>query len=322
MKRVVLVIVAVPSIIVVFSVNSCRALTNSSAFGTFVGTSLCADIAKPLLNIPPGASCDRIKWNLILNSDARSQMPTTYELNAEYGFHVDNRTFVTSASIQVMGRWRVVNGSRKDPTEVVVQLDPGRSQTISFVMLDDNLLHLLDKDQSLMVGSAAQSYTLSRREESKRAMTLVSRSVSPNSPANVEVFTGRTPCSEFRKVLTETVGPDCQKMKWELSLYRDAKTLVPTTYKIRGTVYRERIREGKWTIVAGPKNNPRAVIFQLDPDKTSGSISLFQADNNVLFFLNKEGNLMVGNRDFSYTLNREVHRAAQLEGLSNPRKMP
>jgi len=289
---------------------------------TFLGTSLCADIAKPLLNIPASAPCDRIKWNLALNSDARSQKPTTYKLNAEYGFHVDNRTFVTSASTQLIGRWRIVNGSRKDPTEVVFQLDPDKPETISFVKLDDNLLHLLNSDQSLMVGSAAQSYTLSRTEKSERTAPLISRPAASRSAATVEVFSGRTPCNEFRRVLPETVGPDCQKVKWELSLYRDARTLIPTTYKLRGTFYRERLREGKWAVVAGPKNNPRAVILQLDPDKPGGSISLLRADDNVLFFLNNEGSLMVGNRDFSYTLNREALRAVQLEGLSKPRKMP
>ena len=60
----------------------------------------------------------------------------------------------------------------------------------------------------------------------------------------------------------------------------------------------------KWTIVRGTKTNPEAVVYQLEPDKPGGSLSCVKADDNILFFLDKERNLMVGNGDFSYTLNR------------------
>ena len=41
-----------------------------------------------------------------------------------------------------------------------------------------------------------------------------------------------------------------------------------------------------------------------DPDKTQGSLSLLKADDNISLFLDKERNPMMGNGDFSYTLNR------------------
>lgn len=56
-----------------------------------------------------------------------------------------------------------------------------------------------------------------------------------------------------------------------------------TTYKLRGTFFRERVREGKWTIVGGPKTSPNAVVYQLDPDKPQGSLFLLKADSNILF---------------------------------------
>ena len=41
-----------------------------------------------------------------------------------------------------------------------------------------------------------------------------------------------------------------------------------------------------------------------NPGKPQGSPAFLKADDNILFFLNKDRNLMVGNADFSYTLNR------------------
>jgi hypothetical protein len=94
------------------------------------------------------------------------------------------------------------------------------------------------------------------------------------------------------------------KVKWDLTLYQDPDRLTPTTYKLKGTFYRERIGEGRWAIVRGTMADPAAVVYQLDPDKPQGSLFLLKADDNILLFLDEERNLMVGNGDFSYTLNR------------------
>jgi len=94
------------------------------------------------------------------------------------------------------------------------------------------------------------------------------------------------------------------KLKWDLTLNHDPVTRIPTTYRLKGTLYRERIGEGRWAIVKGTKTNPEAVVYQLDPDKAAGSLFFLKADNSILFFLDKERNLLKGNGDFSYTLNR------------------
>ena len=121
-------------------------------------------------------------------------------------------------------------------------------------------------------------------------------------------FVGRSPCQDVARELNKTVTPDCIKVKWDLTLYQDPNTLAPTTYKLNGTFFRERIREGKWTIVRGTKTSPNAVVYQLDPDKSQGSLFLLKADSNILFFLDKERNHLVGNANFSYTLNRDTAR--------------
>jgi len=45
-------------------------------------------------------------------------------------------------------------------------------------------------------------------------------------------------------------------------------------------------------------------IYVLDPDKPERSLFLLQGDENVLFLLDRNQQLYVGNKDFSYTLNR------------------
>jgi hypothetical protein len=58
---------------------------------------------------------------------------------------------------------------------------------------------------------------------------------------------------------------------------------------------------GNWRVIQ-EFNGP--LIYQLDPDKPSKTISFFAADQNVLFILNREWQLYTGNSDFSFTLNK------------------
>jgi hypothetical protein len=46
------------------------------------------------------------------------------------------------------------------------------------------------------------------------------------------------------------------------------------------------------------------MIIELAANKEEKPVSILAGDENVLFFLDTDGNLMTGNGDFSYTLNR------------------
>lgn len=98
-----------------------------------------------------------------------------------------------------------------------------------------------------------------------------------------------------------------RKRHWESLLapvYRDAQTSAPTSYELRGTFYRDQTRKGAWKILRGAGANPEAVLYQLDPDASQGSLLYLKADDNILYFLDRSRNLPVGNQYFSYTLNR------------------
>lgn len=287
---------------------------SNTTLGVFVGTSLCSDSARPLLGIPAGAQCDRTKWDLTLYVDARNQSPTTYRLSSEYGYHVDNRTLVMKGSNVSEGKWSIAKGVNGDPDAIVYQLNPGdREKTISFQKIDSNIIHLLERNRTLSIGNSGQSFTLSATNPQRAAnspdpnvLVKAQMPVAKTSEGSlVGVFSGRTPCREAATQLNYPVGGDCVKLKWEVTLYQDSKTQTPTTFRLRGTLFRDYDREGKWTILRGRQTDRDALVFKLDFDNAKGSLLLFKADDNILFFLENDGSLMVGNRDFSYTLNRD-----------------
>ncbi len=88
-------------------------------------------------------------------------------------------------------------------------------------------------------------------------------------------------------------------------MYRDPVTFKPTTYKLNRVVNRRNIIEGTWTIVKGTAADPNALVYLLDPGKPGYTLYLMKGDDNVLFFLDKQRNLLVGDSLFSYTLNRQ-----------------
>lgn len=129
-----------------------------------------------------------------------------------------------------------------------------------------------------------------------------SRTPIASGPTVLGVFDGRFPCAEILKDWKQPVPPECQKMKWSLTLYIDPQTQQPTTYSIN----RSR-RAGKWAIIHGIKNDPLATVYQLDSDRPDESVYLFKGSDDVLFILDQERNFRVGDFYLSYTLNRVVN---------------
>ena len=279
-------------------------VASSPNVDVFVGTSPCTDFVKPKLQIPSGENCDRIKWRISLSDSGK------YELTREWGFHIDNRTYLPKGTTSFSGAWKSVKGRNGDPTGVVVQLDGDKPNSIAFALIDQNILHLLDPDKNLTVGDSGASYTLSRTQRSSALPTGTNGTATDGEVVAETNFSGRSPCREIAKEINHAVETDCFKLKWSIDFYRDPKTLTPTTYRLRGTLYRneargtETIREGKWKVTKGTKTDPNAIVYQLDSFRTDGPIFLLKADRDVLFFMTKDGSLLVGNEDFSYTLNR------------------
>ena len=139
------------------------------------------------------------------------------------------------------------------------------------------------------------------------------------------VFAGTTPCGNvIRPIHKINPEPDCplkeckcMMVEWELTLYMDANTKEPTSYKLKGinrytvketNMYSEpgikSEAEGRWAIVRGTKTNPDAIFYQLNPDKPGMDLSFLKLSDSLLHIVDENKKLMIGNEFFSYTLNR------------------
>lgn len=77
---------------------------------------------------------------------------------------------------------------------------------------------------------------------------------------------------------------------------------------MEGSLFRESPREGKWNITQGSVVDPKATVYQLHATDTQPALLFLKGDDNVLFFLNQNRELLVGHAEFSYTLNRVVSK--------------
>ena len=70
---------------------------------------------------------------------------------------------VEEKKLNLEGDWTITKGMGSNPDAIVYRLhDNKTNKTVSFLKLSDDLLHLLDRNNRLMIGSAAWSYTLNR----------------------------------------------------------------------------------------------------------------------------------------------------------------
>ncbi|KAA2240274.1 copper resistance protein NlpE [Chitinophaga agrisoli] len=152
----------------VFAVISARCQqigpTASSVLGTFAASTPCSQGTRPLPGMAANTDCEFIKWELTLYQDEHTKAPTTYQLHATYGLSKPGTTgFIDGGNkIDMQGNWMITR-SAPDSNQIIYQLrDSKTNKTISFLKLSDDLLHLLDSNQHLMIGSAAWSYTLNR----------------------------------------------------------------------------------------------------------------------------------------------------------------
>jgi len=291
--------------------------TGSPIRGVFEGITPCSHLTRPLPQIPADTNCEQMIWAFVLYQDPTTRTPTTYTLNSAYGIPQPRTLGLAGGgtAIAMEGRWAIVKGTKTDPDAVVYQLDPDSPQTtVSFVEINEGILHVLNSDKTLMIGNGGWSYTLNRTDN--RTPTQVNEQ--PGSPPETStrppippmpsgssvfgVFEGRTRCHDIVFEFTKMAPySGCVRIKWRLTLYQEQTTGVPSTYLYQGT---STIREGAWTIAQGTASDPDAVVYQLHLDDAQKPVSFLKADENHLFLLDRELNFLVGDALFSYTLSR------------------
>ena len=281
------------------------------AANTFVGSTPCDESIRRILSIPREAKAELIEWELTLDEPATSRGSASYHLRYKFGPTRPNQPGLdaTAPMLERRGKWRV---EPRTQAQARVVLDNG----LSLLKVSDTLLHALAADGRLMVGTGGWSYTLSRRDALERDVEARLVATDPGDPDRTTsraggesvmgIFDGRTPCQGIARELGVAARPGCWKAKWRLTLFQDAKTRQPTTYRLEGTLYGLRSREGSWRITRGTSASPDAEVYELAAVNGESTGLLLKGDDRVLFFLDRERRPLTGNARNAYTLDRRV----------------
>ena len=237
------------------------------------------------LNISLTDSIDFIKWHLAIDADR-------YELSCKYGLAKGGTDGFTNEK-----QARFSGKLAKDGHHYILRDD---DRNFYILQLNSNLLQLVDRNKKILVGNGGYSYTLNTDTPQKTdQLNLSSKQVLMEPEAS---FQGRTPCQELATMMGLNKSGACDKMKWYIIFFADPGTGKPTHYLKGGRAYkRETMTKGKWETYRGKDGR---VMYKLDPDKGNFATYLVKVDDNTLFFTDADGNLLVGNKNFSYTLNR------------------
>jgi hypothetical protein len=263
------------------------------------------------------APCHSIAWQITFFTNQNTAPPSTFRLTALH--RVPTRSNPNQSedgpAVALDGKWEIFKGAGSNSEAVVYRINttqPRRS--LSFVKVGDHLLHLLNQDGSLAIGDGGESYTLSRADRAEKPgdrsqvnnVPAISYRISQlaTGPTVFGVFEGRTPCHGISYELKLSPHAGCIKSKWRVTLYQDPETSAPTTYKVEGSPFREGAREGTWSMTRGAATGANEIVYQLNATPIQPALFFLKGDDNVLFFLNQDRELLVGHAEFSYTLNR------------------
>ncbi|HJS53890.1 MAG TPA: hypothetical protein VJ765_05080 [Chitinophagaceae bacterium] len=239
-----------------------------------------AAIVRKFLGISLNDSIDFIRWKLSL-SDLR------YTLECNYGIGKPNTNGFYNGGKKV-----AFNGTVKRDNKTNTYTLVNDMHTLKFVELNANLLHIANDDNVLLVGNGGWSYVLNNMTPlATDELKLIARQTKVKDSI---AFQGRTPCGVPNII---PAGKECYKLKWYLVLYNN------NSYRVLGTGYRlEGGRRGNWKMNT---NKVGQIAYELNDETGKPFIHLLKLDDGVLIFTDEKGNLLVGDHDFSYTLNRK-----------------
>ena len=132
----------------------------------FVGSTPCDALPRELLDIAATSNCERITWELTLFTNSDIPLPLTFTLVTTYGMQAHNSSgFIGGGERKTLeGKWIKIKASKDNRGALVYELKSSEGhESITFVSVSENLLHLLNKNKQLMVGDASWSYTLNRK---------------------------------------------------------------------------------------------------------------------------------------------------------------
>ncbi len=251
---------------------------------SYTGSTPAGQVARHFLGIPAADSIDFIRWALNFND-------TTYQLHCNYGVGKPNTNgFINGGSFA-----RLQGNVRRDGNQVHFL---NGTRILKVIELNREPLHLLADNNSLLVGNGGWSYTLNAVHPIQ-AGSLASK-VTPLQFKDSIAFEGRTPCS-IPGVVKE--GEACYKLKWHLIFYANDATSRHGKFKITGTAFRGGAATGNWIFKPGNNSIP---LYHLTGEAGSMQLYLVNTSDKTLMFADASGRLLVGDEDFSYTLNHRT----------------
>lgn len=278
----------------------------------FVGTTPCGDTLRAFLGgMPAGAVCYAIKWELTLDKlDGASR----WRLTAVYGVPPtpNSGAMIDGPTVTKQGALTISTVNRLGGQSSLFRLTGDGGSSIAFVQFGNDLVHLARDDGSLVAGTPGWSYMLTRIDRVEPPVVEVARgsegsySLPPKDTGSqvVGIFGGRSPCAALARESRLSDADGCARIKWRVTLLKDARTGQPTIYKVDNSLNRGRTWTGAWRITHGAPGFPDAIVYELDAGPTHGSILLLHADENVVMFLDQQRQPLPGNSDLSYTLSR------------------
>ncbi len=251
----------------------------SSKETNYTASTPAASIVRSFLGISQTDSIDFIRWKLTLSD-------INYSLECNYGIGQPNTNGFYDGGKKV-----AFSGTVKWDNNSNTYLLQHGNHTLKLIELNVNLLHVLNNDNTLLIGDAGWSYALNNMTPS------VSNQVKLKSKQSTFkdsiAYQGRTPCGVPNIIKSQA----CYKLKWYLVLYDN------NTFRILGTGYRAQGgKRGNWKMTT---ENDGRVVYALSDQDGKSFIHLLKLDEGVLIFTDVKGNLLVGDHDFSYTLNRK-----------------
>jgi hypothetical protein len=238
-------------------------------------------VVRDFLGIPLSDSVDFIRWYLDINEN-------TYSISCNYGIGKPNTNGFIGG-----GKKAELQGTAKKTDNKYLLLNAGRQ--LQLLELNGNLLHILNTDNTLLIGNGGWSYTLNNLSPAASDnLSLHSKQIVIKDSI---AFEGRTPCAVPGII---PVGKSCYKLKWWIVLHAGRENN-KGHYYLNGTGwYEQGGQRGNWEMIT---RRDGKIFFKLYlEDKPA--IHLLKLDEGVVIFTDEQGNLLVGDHDFSYTLNR------------------
>ena len=134
-------------------------------WGHFIASTPCSSGTRPLPGIPLDQDCELIQLDLKLFQDEVKKTPTEFVLHYSFGIPLNNTHGIVGEGTrrELKGRWSIVEGNSSNPHAIIFHLTDSASGIVfSILKLNDDLLHLLDREGHLMIGNPGWSYTLNK----------------------------------------------------------------------------------------------------------------------------------------------------------------